>query len=175
MLAVDIDAEGLADTVDDRQRRRPSGGDASPTSPTSADEAASPRRSRPRSRPWGGLDVLANIAGILRAGHTHESPRAVGPGDPGQPHRHLPRCAGRRSPTCSRRRASIVNRASTSAEFGHPWMAAYAASKGGVAALTQTLAVEYSKRGVRVNAIAPGSVHTGMTKSITSPTTPTSS
>jgi NAD(P)-dependent dehydrogenase (short-subunit alcohol dehydrogenase family) len=48
-------------------------------------------------------------------------------------------------------------------------MAAYAASKGGVAALTHTLAVEYAKRGVRVNAIAPGSVRTSMTKGLDFP------
>ncbi len=42
--------------------------------------------------------------------------------------------------------AAIVNFSSTSAAFGHPYMAAYAASKGGIDAMTHTLAVEYSKR-----------------------------
>ena len=53
-------------------------------------------------------------------------------------------------------KGNIVNCASTASNFGHPWMAAYASSKGGIAALTQTLAVEYAKQGVRVNAVAPG-------------------
>jgi NAD(P)-dependent dehydrogenase (short-subunit alcohol dehydrogenase family) len=48
-------------------------------------------------------------------------------------------------------------------------MAAYAASKGAVAALTTSLAVEYSKQGVRVNAVAPGSVSTGITASVDFP------
>ena len=39
-------------------------------------------------------------------------------------------------------------------------MAAYAASKGGVLALTRSLSVEYVKQGLRVNAIAPGGVVT---------------
>ncbi len=37
---------------------------------------------------------------------------------------------------------------------------AYASSKGGVAALTQTIAVEYGKQGLRCNAVAPGSILT---------------
>jgi len=57
---------------------------------------------------------------------------------------------------------SIVNMASTAALAGHPWTAAYSASKGGVLALTSTLAVEYGKRGVRANAVCPGSIKTAM-------------
>ena len=66
-------------------------------------------------------------------------------------------------------KGTIVNCASTASHFGHPWMAAYASSKGGIAALTQALAVEYAKQGVRVNAIAPGSVETGISTNITFP------
>jgi NAD(P)-dependent dehydrogenase (short-subunit alcohol dehydrogenase family) len=51
---------------------------------------------------------------------------------------------------------------STAGLAGNPWMAAYSASKGGVLALTRTLAVEYGKRGVRANAVCPGSIKTGM-------------
>jgi len=57
-------------------------------------------------------------------------------------------------------RGNIVNCASTSAYFGHPCMAAYSASKGGIAAMTHALAWEYIKRGVRVNAVAPGGIDT---------------
>jgi NAD(P)-dependent dehydrogenase (short-subunit alcohol dehydrogenase family) len=49
---------------------------------------------------------------------------------------------------------------STAALGSHPWMAAYAASKGGLLSLTRTLAVEYSKRGLRANAICPGGITT---------------
>lgn len=51
---------------------------------------------------------------------------------------------------------SIVNITSVHAEAGFERIAAYAASKGAVAALTKSLAVEWADRGVRVNAIAPG-------------------
>jgi NAD(P)-dependent dehydrogenase (short-subunit alcohol dehydrogenase family) len=57
---------------------------------------------------------------------------------------------------------SIVNMASTAGLAGHPWTAAYSASKGGVLAFTSTLAVEYGKQGVRANAVCPGSIKTAM-------------
>ncbi len=55
---------------------------------------------------------------------------------------------------------NVVNTASTAALAGHPWTVSYSASKGGVFALTQTLAVEFGKQGVRCNSVAPGSVLT---------------
>ena len=58
----------------------------------------------------------------------------------------------------------IVNFSSTSASFGHPHMAAYAASKGGIDAFTHTLALEYGKRGIRAVAVAPGSIQSGITE-----------
>lgn len=44
--------------------------------------------------------------------------------------------------------------------FGAPGLAAYASSKGGLDALTRTLALELAPQGVRVNAIAPASIDT---------------
>jgi 3-oxoacyl-[acyl-carrier protein] reductase len=43
---------------------------------------------------------------------------------------------------------------------GMPYLAHYSASKGGVVALTQALAVELAPYGIRVNAVAPGAVNT---------------
>jgi NAD(P)-dependent dehydrogenase (short-subunit alcohol dehydrogenase family) len=113
----------------------------------------------------GGLDVLVNAAGILRAANTHECTldmwnqvitvnltgtflmcRAAIPALLESPH------------------AAIVNFSSTSAAFGHPYMAAYAASKGGIDAMTHSLALEYGKRGIRVTAVAPGSIQSGITE-----------
>ncbi len=55
---------------------------------------------------------------------------------------------------------NIVNTSSTSAIAGHPWTVSYSASKGGVFALTQCLAVEFGRQGVRCNSVAPGSILT---------------
>jgi NAD(P)-dependent dehydrogenase (short-subunit alcohol dehydrogenase family) len=57
---------------------------------------------------------------------------------------------------------AIVNVASNAGLMGQPYSAAYCASKGGVVNLTRALAVEYVKRGVRVNAVAPGGMNTPM-------------
>ncbi|RLQ23794.1 SDR family oxidoreductase [Seongchinamella sediminis] len=68
-------------------------------------------------------------------------------------------------------RGSIVNAASTAALAGLPCGVAYSASKGGVLAMTRSLAVEYAKRGVRANCVCPGDIKTDMTRDVDFPAT----
>ena len=55
---------------------------------------------------------------------------------------------------------SIINVASTSALKGKALLAAYSASKGGLLRLTEALAAEWARYGIRVNVIAPGAFET---------------
>lgn len=55
---------------------------------------------------------------------------------------------------------AIVNIASVAMFFGYPRRLPYATAKAGIAALTQTLAVEWAPYGIRVNAVAPGYIET---------------
>jgi len=56
---------------------------------------------------------------------------------------------------------SIINIASTRALMSEPDSEAYAASKGGIVALTHALAASFSKDHIRVNCISPGWIETG--------------
>ncbi len=60
----------------------------------------------------------------------------------------------------------IVNVASIAGLQGFPKHPAYAASKHGVIGLTRTAALEYIRRGVRINALCPGFTHTPMVQAM---------
>jgi NAD(P)-dependent dehydrogenase (short-subunit alcohol dehydrogenase family) len=104
--------------------------------------------------------VLVNMAGILRSSHTDQTSleqfmlliqvNLVGT---------FLFCR-EALPHLIAAKGNIVNAASTSAYYGHPYMSAYSASKGGIASMTHAMAWEYIRRGVRVNAIAPGGIAT---------------
>jgi 3-oxoacyl-[acyl-carrier protein] reductase len=66
-----------------------------------------------------------------------------------------------------RRSGSIINMASVVGQHGNGGQANYAASKGGLIALTKSLAQEVASRGVRVNALAPGFIESDMTAAMT--------
>jgi NAD(P)-dependent dehydrogenase (short-subunit alcohol dehydrogenase family) len=60
-------------------------------------------------------------------------------------------------------RGSVVSISSVTAAIGTARGLPYTATKGGMDAMTRTLAVEWAARGVRVNAVAPGYVETDLT------------
>jgi NAD(P)-dependent dehydrogenase (short-subunit alcohol dehydrogenase family) len=62
--------------------------------------------------------------------------------------------------------ASLVFLSSAAASKGQAGLAAYAATKGAIEALTRTLAVELTPQGIRVNSVAPGLVKTEMGQNV---------
>ena len=115
----------------------------------------------------GGLDTLVNVAGILRSAHLLDTTLA----DFEQVLRVnlVGTFLVTREAVPALRKGTapaVVNFSSTSAHFAHPYMTAYAASKGGVLAMTHALAAEFGKEGIRFNSVQPGSITSGMTAGV---------
>jgi 3-oxoacyl-[acyl-carrier protein] reductase len=167
VVAVDIREEALKDTmalIGDEDRSAAVGADVSDRADVERAVAAATDR-------FGRIDVLCNNAGVLDdytpAGETSDElwnrvigvnltgaflfARAVLPGMTAQG------------------QGIIINTASISSFVAGGGGAAYTASKHGVLGLTRQLAFDYGKQGVRVNAICPGAVHTGMTNHLLTP------
>jgi meso-butanediol dehydrogenase / (S,S)-butanediol dehydrogenase / diacetyl reductase len=113
---------------------------------------------------FGRLDVLVNNAGIFEGSSvTRTKPseweRVMGVNAGGVFY-----CSRAALPRLVKTGGCIVNTASVSG-LGADWnMAAYNASKGAVVQLTRAMALDYSREGVRVNAVAPSLTLTNMTK-----------
>lgn len=75
-------------------------------------------------------------------------------------------CRAVARPMMSKKRGIIVNVASVAGQRASIGQVNYAASKGGVLALTQSLAAELAPRGIRVNAVVPGVCTTGMAEAL---------
>lgn len=60
------------------------------------------------------------------------------------------------------KKGNIINMSSVHEQIPWPTYAHYAAAKGGVKMFTQTVAMEYAKQNIRVNAIGPGAINTHM-------------
>ncbi|MCY4193424.1 MAG: SDR family NAD(P)-dependent oxidoreductase [bacterium] len=121
------------------------------------------------AKAYGRIDVLCNIAGLGHfARDEDETPeawnRVIGVNLTGTYFMsqaclpHLLHSGG-----------NIVNTASTAGTNAQPWSSAYSASKGGVIALTQTMAITNGKSGIRVNCIAPGGVDTPIAEQFAPP------
>lgn len=62
---------------------------------------------------------------------------------------------------------NIVNVASIAGLIGFPGLPAYVVSKHGIVGLTKTAALEYAKKGIRINAVCPGVIKTAMVDRVT--------
>ncbi|MFP6665361.1 MAG: SDR family NAD(P)-dependent oxidoreductase [Deltaproteobacteria bacterium] len=112
---------------------------------------------------FGRIDVLVKSAGVFRMAHSIELPaesweRTIAINLNGTFF-----AAQAVLPQLLETGGNIVNVASSAGLSGQAYNAAYCASKGGVVNLTRALAVEYARRGVRVNCVCPGGVDTPLT------------
>ncbi len=64
------------------------------------------------------------------------------------------------------KKGKIINIASIAAAVGLPNLAAYCASKGGIAQLTKVMALEWAEHNIQVNAVAPAYILTPMTQGL---------
>lgn len=159
LYLVDIAEEGLAETASLCEQEGASVGHSLCDVTDEAQVQASIQASVDRH---GRLDTLCNIAGILLLEHFEKIPverfrRVLEVNLVGT----FMFCQAA-LPHLLESRGSIVNTSSTSALGGLAYGAAYGTSKGGVSALTRTLAVEFGRRGLRCNAVNPGSIQTAM-------------
>jgi NAD(P)-dependent dehydrogenase (short-subunit alcohol dehydrogenase family) len=118
---------------------------------------------------FGRLDALCNIAGIIRMAHSHEMPRehfeqtiAINLSAPW----FLSQAA---IPHLLENHGAIVNCASSAAFLGEAYAAAYCATKAGLVNMTKAMAMEYSRKPIRINAVAPGGMMTNISTGMTFP------
>lgn len=117
---------------------------------------------------FGRIDVLVNAAGIYRMASIEDTTDAIL-----DEHWH----ANVRAPYRLTREvvphlgsgSSIVFISSMSGHVGSPNDSAYCASKGAIELIVKALATELAPRGIRVNAIAPGNVHTPINAELITP------
>lgn len=167
VVAADISEAGLADTRAQAGAEADAGAGAGTLTTIVmdvADEESVATGVASAVEELGGLDTLVNVAGILRSAHFLQTSLADFEkvlrvnliGTFLVTRAALPALSEGDAP-------AVVNFSSTSASFAHPYMSAYAASKGGVLAMTHALAAEFGKQGIRFNCVQPGSISSGMT------------
>lgn len=110
------------------------------------------------------LHHVINCAGIIRRGAEHD-PQVFADVVDINLTGTMRVCAAARS-KLKATRGTIVNTASVLSFFGGGLVPAYAASKGGIAQLTKSLAIAYAPDGIRVNAVAPGWIETPLTAAL---------
>lgn len=118
---------------------------------------------------FGRLDALCNIAGIIKFANSHEMAQddylrtiAINLNAPF----FLSQAA---IPHLLEANGAIVNCASSAAFIGEAYAAAYCASKAGLVQMTKAMAMEYSRKPIRINAVAPGGMITNIANGMTMP------
>jgi NAD(P)-dependent dehydrogenase (short-subunit alcohol dehydrogenase family) len=110
------------------------------------------------------LHHVVNCAGVIRRGEEHD-PQIFADVVDINLTGTMRICAAARA-KLKEARGTIVNTASVLSYLGGGLVPGYAASKGGIAQLTKSLAIAYAPDGIRVNAVAPGWIETPLTDAL---------
>lgn len=164
---VDVDYEGLLATAEQI------GGDPFVFPANLADTTTCAAAVAAAAGRFGRLDALCNVAGIIKFHNSHQMPQAdwdrtiainlTAPfllSQAAIPHLLESDSEGG---------GAIVNVASTAAFVGEAYAAAYCASKAGLVQMTKAMAMEYSRKPIRINAVAPGGMITNIANGLTMP------
>lgn len=114
----------------------------------------------------GPFDVVLNVAGIVRIGHTLDVTMADWDRQIAVNLTAPFAIMQAALPGLIERKGNIVNVGSIAGVRGQAYSAAYCASKGGIVMLTKGLALEYARRGVRINSVCPGGVWTPLVEGV---------
>jgi NAD(P)-dependent dehydrogenase (short-subunit alcohol dehydrogenase family) len=116
---------------------------------------------------FGRLDFAHNNAGVAGAMHdVGDLPVEEWDRVTGVMYRGVYLCMHAEIPHLLTEGGAIVNTASGAGLVAYPGQAPYVSSKHGVIGLTKTAALEYGRRGVRINAVCPGTVLTPMVQTV---------
>jgi NAD(P)-dependent dehydrogenase (short-subunit alcohol dehydrogenase family) len=157
IACVDLAADGAVETADGIGA---AGGTATALACNVTDERSVADAVAATLDAYGRLDVVCNVAGVGGMARSHEETleqwdRILAVNLTGT----FLMCR-ETIPSLLDSGGVLVNTASTAGLMGHPWSAAYCASKGGVVQLTRALAYEYRPSPMRVVAVSPGGVET---------------
>ncbi|KHK93524.1 SDR family NAD(P)-dependent oxidoreductase [Novosphingobium malaysiense] len=159
---VDVNAEGLAETAGMIE------GSASETADLS-DAQACGKVVAAAVEKFGRLDALCNVAGLIYLANT-----------PDMPFERLQRTldvnlsapfvlSQAAIPHLLETDGAIVNVASSASFIGEAYAAAYCASKWGIIGMTKAMAMEFQKKPIRINAVAPGGMVTNIAANFVPP------
>ena len=162
----DINGQGMEDTISEIKQ---SGGDAAGSTFDATDAVQAKELVAKVIGHYGKLDILCNIAGMVRMVMTQdETPeawdRVMALNSNGPFYLSLAAL-----PYLVEQKGNIVNLASVAGIMGQAYTAAYCSSKHALIGLTKSMALEFGRQGLRVNAICPGAVNTNLIQTVSVP------
>ncbi len=111
---------------------------------------------------FGRLDALCNVAGVIYLANSHDMPAALWQKTMAV-NLSAPFFLSQAAiPHLLEASGAIVNVASSAAFIGEAYAAAYCATKAGLVNLTKAMAMEYMRKPIRINAVAPGGMMTNI-------------